>query len=161
MGDNIKKQHISSNERIKWDKCIVDLDTHTGAGGTVNHPLGNGSVAGFSINDYTTAEKSKLAGIDPGAKNYTHPATHPASMITGLATIATTGSYDSLTNRPVSLPASGGDASTVGGVRITINNTPPPNPVVNRELWVNVGESPAVLEVYKASGWEVISANFS
>ncbi len=31
---------------------------------------------------------------------YTHPSSHPASMITGLATIATSGSYTDLTNKP-------------------------------------------------------------
>ena len=31
---------------------------------------------------------------------YTHPATHPASMITGLSTVATSGSYNDLTNKP-------------------------------------------------------------
>lgn len=31
---------------------------------------------------------------------YTHPSTHPASMITGLATVATTGSYTDLKNTP-------------------------------------------------------------
>lgn len=41
-------------------------------------------VAGkaLSTEDYTSAEKSKLAGIAAGANNYVHPATHPASMIT-------------------------------------------------------------------------------
>ena len=32
---------------------------------------------------------------------YTHPATHPASMITGLSTVATSGSYDDLTDKPI------------------------------------------------------------
>ncbi len=36
---------------------------------------------GLSTEDYTTAEKTKLAGIEAGANNYTHPDTHPASMI--------------------------------------------------------------------------------
>lgn len=31
---------------------------------------------------------------------YNHPTTHPASMITGLATVATSGSYNDLTNKP-------------------------------------------------------------
>lgn len=31
---------------------------------------------------------------------YTHPATHPASMITGLATVATSGSYNDLKDKP-------------------------------------------------------------
>lgn len=36
----------------------------------------------LSTNDYTAAEKTKLAGIATGATNYTHPATHPPSIIT-------------------------------------------------------------------------------
>ena len=40
------------------------------------------SGKGLSTNDYTTAEKQKLAGIAEGANNYVHPSTHPASMIT-------------------------------------------------------------------------------
>lgn len=31
---------------------------------------------------------------------YTHPTSHPASMITGLATVATSGSYNDLSNKP-------------------------------------------------------------
>ena len=55
------------------------------------------SGKGLSTNDYTTSEKSKLAGISAGANNYVHPATHPYSMITGT---------------PTSLPASGGNSTT-------------------------------------------------
>lgn len=36
---------------------------------------------GLSTEDYTTAEKQKLAGIAAGANNYQHPASHPATMI--------------------------------------------------------------------------------
>ncbi|OMD05764.1 hypothetical protein MKX34_10260 [Paenibacillus sp. FSL R5-0636] len=35
----------------------------------------------LSTNDYTASEKTKLAGIATGATNYTHPATHPPSII--------------------------------------------------------------------------------
>lgn len=50
---------------------------------------------------------------------YTHPTTHPASMITGLADVATSGSYNDLSDKPTiptvptSLPANGGNADTV------------------------------------------------
>lgn len=37
---------------------------------------------GLSTNDYTTAEKNKLAGISASANNYTHPTTHPPTIIT-------------------------------------------------------------------------------
>ena len=36
---------------------------------------------GLSTEDYTTADKQKLAGIAAGANNYQHPASHPATMI--------------------------------------------------------------------------------
>jgi hypothetical protein len=41
-------------------------------------------VAGkqLSTEDYSTAEKSKLAGIEAGANNYVHPANHAPSIIT-------------------------------------------------------------------------------
>lgn len=41
---------------------------------------------GLSTEDYTAAEKTKLAGIATSANNYTHPSTHPASIITQDAT---------------------------------------------------------------------------
>ena len=52
------------------------------------------------------SDKLKLDGIATGANNYTHPANHPASMITGL---------------PNSLPADGGNADTVGGFTVGVN----------------------------------------
>lgn len=40
------------------------------------------SGKGLSTEDYTTTEKTKLAGIETGANKYIHPSTHSASMIT-------------------------------------------------------------------------------
>lgn len=65
---------------------------------------------GLSANDYTTAEKNKLAGIAEGANNYTHPDSHPADMITGLATVAKSGSYNDLADTPT-IPSIDGLAS--------------------------------------------------
>ena len=39
---------------------------------------------GLSTNDYTTAEKQKLSGIETNANKYTHPESHEMGMITGL-----------------------------------------------------------------------------
>ena len=98
----------------------------------INTALGNKvdkvSGKGLSTNDYTTAEKTKLSGIETGANKYTHPDTHPASMITGLATVATSGSYNDLSNKPTiptSLPANGGNADTVNGYKIVVSDTVP------------------------------------
>lgn len=48
---------------------------------TVNNKVDKVSGKQLSTNDYTAAEKTKLAGIATGATNYTHPATHPPSII--------------------------------------------------------------------------------
>lgn len=52
----------------------------------------------------SSTDKSKLDSIANYANNYVHPASHPASMITGLASVAKTGSYNDLTNKPT-IPA--------------------------------------------------------
>lgn len=44
------------------------------------------SGKGLSTEDYTTIEKNKLAGVEAGANNYTHPAAHSADMITDSTT---------------------------------------------------------------------------
>lgn len=48
----------------------------------------------------SSEDKTKLNGIAAGANNYTHPVNHPASMITGLSTVATSGSYNDLSDTP-------------------------------------------------------------
>ena len=53
---------------------IPAQDTVVNISGKVDVEAGKG----LSTNDYTTVEKNKLAGLS----NYTHPSTHPASMIT-------------------------------------------------------------------------------
>lgn len=91
--------------------------------------------ATITTNGFMSKEdKVKLNGVATGANNYTHPATHPASMISGLHAVATSGSYNDILNKPAtfppsththaksqitdfpaSLPANGGDADTVDG----------------------------------------------
>lgn len=72
------------------------------------------SHAGYAAQNHTHSYND-LTDIPTDQGGYTHPDTHPASMITGLATVATSGKYSDLTGKPTSLPADGGDADTVGG----------------------------------------------
>ena len=48
---------------------------------TVSNKVDKVSGKGLSTNDFTAALLSKLNGIAEGANKYTHPASHPASMI--------------------------------------------------------------------------------
>ena len=90
---------------------ITDKSVNIDLSGKVDKVTGKG----LSTNDYTTAEKNKLAGIAENANNYTHPSTHDATMITEDAThhfVTDTekatwdaksnfsGSYNDLTNKP-------------------------------------------------------------
>ena len=71
--------------------------------------------AGYAAENHTHSYNDLTDIPSDQGSTYTHPATHPASMITGLATVATSGKYSDLTGKPTSLPANGGDADTVGG----------------------------------------------
>ncbi len=79
-------RHITSAERTLFSTVSNKVDKIAGKG--------------LSTEDYTSDEKNKLSGIAENANNYVHPTTHPSSMITGLSTVATSGSYNDLSNKP-------------------------------------------------------------
>ena len=65
---------------------------------------------------------------------YTHPSSHPASMITGLSTVATSGSYNDLADKP-NIPAS----STVDSELSSTSTNPVQNKVIYNALLNKVG----------------------
>ena len=69
---------------------------------------------------------------------YSHPSTHPASMITGLATVATSGSYNDLKDKPT-IPSGGGGGASI----IDIEEFP---------------SNPSTTAIYRK--WQVIKAEF-
>ena len=154
------KYHISSAEREKWNDVITRFDTHYGAAGTNNHALANGTIPGFSDENYTSAEKTKLATVQERANFYEHPTQHPWTMITGLANIANTADWSDLKNVPQKVKdVENGvaDAATVsGGIRVTINGTAPTNPIANKELWIDTNN--CVLKIYNGTTWLIIGA---
>jgi hypothetical protein len=82
--DNIR--HITSTERSTWNTVTNKVDVVTGKQ--------------LSTEDFTTTEKTKLSNVADYANNYVHPATHPSTIITGLSTVATSGSYNDLSSKP-------------------------------------------------------------
>lgn len=71
---------------------------------------GNLNAASQSYWGLMSAEdKRKLDSVAWNATNftYTHPASHPASMITGLANVAKSGSYNDLSNKPTWISGAG------------------------------------------------------
>lgn len=65
--------------------------------------VGNGTVIinqeGTQVGSFTLNQSGNTT-INLTDTKYSHPATHAASMITGLATVATSGSYNDLSNKP-------------------------------------------------------------
>lgn len=119
---------------IDETRCITDdLDAlETGKAG-INHTHTEYAQTTHTHNEYATSNHTHteyastthshsyndLTNKPTIPDAYTHPSTHPASMITGLATVATSGNYNDLSGTPTiptiptSLPANGGNADTV------------------------------------------------
>jgi hypothetical protein len=88
---NLTKKNIliKTNNAGAWDELYPITaagNVKTTDGSDVEVKLGTkvDKVSGkkLSTEDYTTTEKNKLSGIATGANNYTHPSTHPSTMIT-------------------------------------------------------------------------------
>lgn len=145
LGDGVTAyNNLPYLEKTNWSEIVGTPNTFAPAEHTHNY-AGSSSAGGAatSANKINTNAGSATqpvyfangvpvkttytlgASVPSGAKFtdtvYTHPATHAASMITGLATVATSGSYDDLTNKPAALPADGGDADTVTGFTVGCN----------------------------------------
>lgn len=83
---------------------ITGLDTALSGKAAASHTHSLDEVSETTAKKIMTAdERTKLSGIAAGANKYTHPTSHPASMITGLADVATTGSYNDLSNKPTTM----------------------------------------------------------
>ena len=76
---------------IAMNNCMGKAVTN--GGGTGNSVYGNRYDSG-DYKDFTGDEKNKLASIEAGANNYTHPDSHPASMITDFPTSMTPTAHD-------------------------------------------------------------------
>lgn len=98
---------------------------------TILEALNRSLIATKKYVDDKVAEANASGG-------YTHPDSHPASMITGLSTVATSGSYNDLSNKPTiptipsSLPANGGNADTVGGYTIWVGTQSQYNAITSK-----------------------------
>lgn len=110
-----------------FEACLTDelneLDTGKAPTNHTHTPASIGAAAAQHTHDYAesshTHSYNDLTDRPTIPAAYTHPATHPASMITGLSAVATSGSYNDLGDKPTiptipsSLPANGGNADTV------------------------------------------------
>ena len=65
----IPKTDLDSGVQASLNKADSSApSSHVGAGGTAQHPLGNGATAGFSTNDYSATEKTAVANAVPNTR---------------------------------------------------------------------------------------------
>lgn len=64
------------------DAIAANSDLMTALNAAIGNKVDKEDGKVLSSNDYTNEEKQKLAGIEAGANNYTHPSAHEASVIT-------------------------------------------------------------------------------
>jgi hypothetical protein len=71
-----------TDEHLDWTNDQGAKNIHAGNYTDTNttYSVGDG---GLTQKNFTTADNTKLDNIAPSANNYSHPATHPASMLTG------------------------------------------------------------------------------
>jgi hypothetical protein len=135
---------------------------------------------GLTQVNFTTADNTKLDGIEAGANNYTHPATHPASMLTGalpaISGASLTGVHHTYDIEYLIVGGGGGGGSTVyddcggggaGGYRSSIAGNPsanyaPPEPplnaVVGKTYAVSVGAGGGMLGQGNSSRFGLIQS---
>lgn len=100
---------LATKNSVAESDLAADLKEKVNAAADGNHSHSNKSV----LDGITAAKVSSWDGKSDFSGNYndlankptipaayTHPGSHPASMITGLATVATTGKYSDLTGLP-------------------------------------------------------------
>ena len=100
---------LSTKSTVAESDLATDLKEKVNAAAEGNHSHGNKSV----LDGITAAKvsawdgKSEFSGDYNDLANkpnipeaYVHPSSHPASMVTGLASVATTGKYSDLTGCP-------------------------------------------------------------
>lgn len=78
-------QHANANDAIEALQAKVGIDNSedpTSIDYILAHKVDQEAGKGLSSNDYTDAERTKLAGIAESANAYTHPANHAPSIIT-------------------------------------------------------------------------------
>lgn len=108
MADIQLATKLDLDNKVDNTRVLTDVPVNAKFTDTVyTHPTTDGNkhvpVTGTTNNGKVLkagATAGSLIWADDNDTIYTHPSSHPASMITGLATVATSGSYNDLSNKP-------------------------------------------------------------
>lgn len=131
----VKVSQLGGNTNLSPSQTATNFTINSDTGNDATIPLGDGTLAGATLNDYTTTEKNKLAGIAIGAEvnvNADWNAVSGDSQILNKPTIPTITDY---------VPYSGATANVDLGEfelksgQITLDTTPTGTPAVGTTQW--------------------------
>ena len=128
-----------TNDGTSTSWATVDV-TGASVGGDVSGTVSNIQIAANAVTD-TELNSAKLNNVADNANNYSHPGTHPASMLTG------------------ALPAIDGSALT-GIDAATVSTTAPSSPAQG-DMWFDTTAGTTAMKVWSGSGWDTLSNRFS
>ena len=98
----VNDEEVATEKYI--DEALAGINPSNQTVKTGSVTFGVSDVVEFKAGDNVTVTGDKSAKtITISAEAESHPATHPASMITGLSTVSTSGLYDDLIDRPVDI----------------------------------------------------------
>lgn len=96
------------------EEALADIETNIG------NKVDKVSGKSLSTNDYTTAEKNKLSGIEAGANAYTHPNSGVAAGTYRSVTVNAQGHVTAGSNPTVTLAQGGTGATTAAAARTNL-----------------------------------------
>lgn len=116
LGDLAAKDTVAEADldtALKEKVNAAAQGNHSHSNKTVLDGITAAKVSSWDAKSDFSGAYADLTGKPTIPEAYTHPASHPASMITGLATVATSGNYNDLENKPT-IPSTVASLSDAG-----------------------------------------------
>lgn len=116
LGDLAAKDTVAEADldtALKEKVNAAAQGNHSHSNKTVLDGITSAKVSSWDAKSDFSGAYADLTGKPTIPEAYTHPASHPASMITGLATVATSGNYNDLENKPT-IPSTVASLSDAG-----------------------------------------------
>jgi nitrogen fixation protein len=143
----VKVSQLNGKTNLTPTQTSTNFTINSDTGTDAIIPLGNGTLAGASLNDYTTAEKSKLAGIAAGAEvnvNADWNATSGDAQILNKPTIPIVTGFVPYTGATTNVDL--GEFELKAG-QVSLDITPTGTPTVGTTQWNdNLGSSETTLK---------------
>lgn len=118
VGSKTQYGHVKVDESL--DTSSVNTVQNKVVSSALNNKVDKVTGKGLSTEDYTSAEKSKLANIEAEANKYVHPSTHNSNMIVNTTALNNIGTDANATQSEINtlIDLAIGDMGSIQAVRV-------------------------------------------